>query len=174
MSYPIDENHAVQPGLGNHPGEILKEEPFVRKQRLLVWISCLLLGAVSGCNNHPTTSQSKHHPPVNGGIDANGNASNGPTKSVLVDEGGTLTIALPKPGTTFEIESTDLDGNPSPVCANEASTFTTTVDVTCPVVAKDGDYTVKVREQAQAPNGSQPPTAPIEFTAYIRSCKNCK
>lgn len=138
----------------------------MRKQRLLViWMTCLLLGAVSGCN---------HHKPVSGGVDDNGN---GLTKSVLIDEGGTLTIKLPKgtlQNTTFEIESTDMDGKPAPICANEASTFTTTVDVTCPVVAKDGDYTIKVREQAQTPNGTQPPSAPIEFTAYVRSCKNCK
>jgi hypothetical protein len=140
-------------------------------------MTCLLLCTVSGCNNHPTTSQSKHHTPVSGGIDADGNASNGPTKSVLVDEGGTLTIKLPKgtlPNTTFEIVSNDLDGKPAPVCANEGSTFTTTVDVTCPVVAKDGDYTITVREQTQTANGTTPPAPPIEFTAYVRSCKNCK
>ena len=92
----------------------------MRKQRLLIWMTCLLLGAVSGCSNHPTTSKSKTHTPVSGDIDAKGNASNGPNRSVLIDEGGmvntngTLTIKLPKRGHGgFEIKSTTLDGKRS-------------------------------------------------------------
>ena len=108
----------------------------MRKQRLLIWMTCLLLGAVSGCSNHPTTSKSKTHTPVSGDIDAKGNASNGPKRSVLIDEGGmvntngTLTIKLPKPGTEFEIKSTTLDGKTLvPVCGDQSNNpFTTSVD----------------------------------------------
>lgn len=153
----------------------------MRKQRLLIWMTCLLLGAVSGCSNHPTTSKSKTHTPVSGDIDAKGNASNGPKRSVLIDEGGmvntngTLTIKLPKPGTEFEIKSTTLDGKTLvPVCGDQSNNpFTTSVDITCHVVNTDGDYLVTVTEQTKTPKGTQPASAPITFTAYVRSCKNC-
>ena len=154
----------------------------MRKQRLLIWMTCLLLGAVSGCGTKPNISKRNHHKPVSGGIDGNGNAANGPIQSVLIDEGGTvntngtLTIKLPKPGTEFEIKSTTLDGKTLvPVCGDQSNNpFTTTVDVTCHVVNADGDYLITVTEQAKTPKGTPPTSAPITFTAYVRSCKNCK
>ena len=107
----------------------------MRKQRLLIWMTCLLLGAVSGCNNKPKILQGKHHSPVSGDIGSDGKASScRPTVpvSVLVDEGGTvspsgtLTIEPPATATSsaelFDIES-KLNGTPTPVCANEASTI---------------------------------------------------
>lgn len=147
------------------------------KQRLLIWMTCLLLGAISGCNNKPKISQGRHHNPVGGGTDVNGKASNGQQNSVLLDEGGTLTITLPTgyaKKTEFDIKSTDLNGNAAPVCANQTTNpFTTTLDFTCPVVNTDGDYCITVTAKTP-PNGTKPTISPIPpFTAYVRSCKGC-
>ncbi len=158
----------------------------MRKQRLLIWMTCLLLGAVSGCNNKPKILQGKHHSPVSGDIGSDGKASScRPTVpvSVLVDEGGTvspsgtLTIEPPATATSsaelFDIES-KLNGTPTPVCANEASTITTTLPFTCTVVNQDGDYTITVTVHTKTHNGTTPPISPPPpFTAYVRSCKNC-
>ena len=141
----------------------------MRKQRLLIWMTCLLLGAVSGCNNKPKILQGKHHSPVSGDIGADGKASNGPTPvSVLVDEGGTVspsgTLTIEPPAKLssaelFDIES-KLNGTPTPVCANEASTITTTLPFTCTVVNQDGDYTITVTVHTKTHNGTTPPISP--------------
>jgi hypothetical protein len=151
----------------------------VRKQRILIiWMTCLLLGAVSGCNNEPKIPQGRHHNPIGGGIDADGNAFSGSPKSVsvVIDEGGNLTIALPTGSgkkTEFDIES-KLNGKAAPICAGQLKNpFTTTLDFSCTVVNQDGDYLITVTAQAP-PNGTKHTSAPIpSFTAYVRSCKGC-
>ena len=140
----------------------------MRKQRLLIWMTCLLLGGVSGCNSK--------HSPVSGTVDGNGNGHNGRTGSVLVDEGGTLTIEAPPgtpPDTIFTIESS-LNGTSTPICSNSSNPITSKLTFTCTVVNQDGDYTVTVTEQSKVPGHPKPVGPPTTFTAYIRQCNNCK
>ena len=161
----------------------------MRVQRLFIWTTCLLLVSVSGCNRVHHKAVGKHHQPLGsqhqpagGGVDGDGNPHNDQARSVLIDEGGTVSpngeLAIKRPkgaskNTEFDIISTlASDGSPASICLGMPSTITTKLDFKCSVVNQDGDYIITVKEHGtNDKNGAGASIPP--FTAYVRSCKGC-
>ncbi len=156
----------------------------MRKQRLLIWMTCLLLGGVSGCPSPappPCTTTSN---PVPGNEDLDGTTgapSNHDKQSVWADEGGILKFSSADPKATITVIFKKTDGTAANICTDSSTststnTITGTGSATCNVIkGQDGNYTSEVTVMAQGVPGHPPKTKtqpPIQ--TYIRSCNNCQ
>jgi hypothetical protein len=135
----------------------------MKKQALIIFATCALLSAVSGC-----------HQPVNGVV-LLPNRGSYPTDppAIYAEEGGTLEFRDETPGAPpFQVELTDPD-----VCkeGREFASKSVTIgdkefqSATCHVNKKEGDFKYMIHKG----KGEDLPPIPREF--YVRPCPTpCK
>ena len=171
----------------------------MRKETLFTWMTCLLLGAVSGCNNKPPAPPyTKSSQAPNGGQVTPG-GGHGSTRlakadkgtlelpssnkiaphsnnSVFADENGTLTFETnPSRNSTIEVDFSQ-NGAPSNLCQGTGSKVSGQSSATCHILpGTAGDYNVIVTETSTAAvhHGKKSQTYK-GITAYIRPCNNCQ
>ena len=142
---------------------MLKGGPFVRKQSLFPFITCLLLGAVIGCEKHAKTVVFSAEPDV--------------VLGVYVQEGDILTFT--NESTTFPNFTVDFD-TPSP-CKESHLTGSKDNPAMCQIRkgatgAKSYKFTITETGPPTSPpvTVTQSRTPPRRAkTGYVRPCKNC-
>jgi len=151
----------------------------VKKQRLLIWMTCLLLGGVSGCKNKTIVKFGPSGLPDNGVLTIPHDGSKPYTDMpvVFAEEGGTLKFQ-PDMGsqtdTNYKIQFFQ-GGKEVQVCTE--TTLEGTLPLTCDIKkGSSGDYLIEIRSsQSGGSNGTVPPQPPpAQIMAYIRPCPNCQ
>lgn len=137
----------------------------MKKQSLFLFLICLLLGAVSGCNK-PAILPNTHPIPGVVIIDANGKPT---SNSVWVDKKGILTFRSVTPGVPLTVDFS------SPLLCDKQGTITKQSPFSCTVFDQDGNYTLTVTAPVPGPTGTTgtTPKATTPITAYVRSCNTC-